>query len=165
MPANGWVSATATNEFTGDTSEFSGGITAQPVNVEFEMMKFAVDSSAGVAIIVERMGNVNATVSVQYATSNGTAIAGKQYVPASGTLTFLPGQLSETFRFTILPQPESVGGDDDGELGAEPAHRWGDTRRRSARRSCRSRKCPCRPRLRLLRLPLRPLRRQSLPSK
>ena len=31
------------------------------------------------------------TVSVQYATSNGTAIAGTDYLPASGTLTFAPG--------------------------------------------------------------------------
>ena len=69
-------------------------------------MRFAVDSSAGVATIeVERLGNVSALVSVQYATSNGTAIAGKQYVPASGTLTFLPGQAysDQTFPITILP--------------------------------------------------------------
>ena len=63
-------------------------------------------SSAGTATIgVERVGNVSALVSVQYATSNGTAIAGKQYAPASGTLTFLPGQSysEQTFAVTILP--------------------------------------------------------------
>ncbi len=106
VPANTWVSATATNEFTGDTSEFAQDLTAQPVDVEFETMQFAVESSAGVATIeVERVGNVSALVSVQYATSNGTAIAGKQYVPASGTLTFLPGQAysDQTFPITILP--------------------------------------------------------------
>ena len=42
---------------------------------------------------------------MQYATSNGTAIAGRQYAPASGTLTFLPGQThsEQTFPITILP--------------------------------------------------------------
>ena len=33
VPANTWVSATATNEFTGDTSEFAQDLTAQPVSV------------------------------------------------------------------------------------------------------------------------------------
>ncbi len=36
------------------------------------------------------------TVTVKYATVNGTAIAGKDYVAASGTLTFAPGDTSKT---------------------------------------------------------------------
>ena len=50
-------------------------------------------------------------MTVDYATSNGTAIAGEQYVAASGTLTFLPGQAysEQTFPVTILPnQSESA---------------------------------------------------------
>ena len=100
-----WVSATATNLVTGDTSEFAENLTAQPVSVGFEMTQYAVASSAGTATIgVERFGNVSALVTVQYATSNGTAIAGKQYAPAAGTLTFLPGQAysEQTFPVTIL---------------------------------------------------------------
>ena len=42
------------------------------------------------------------TVSVQYATSNGTAIAGTDYLAASGTLTFAPGVTSLSFPDTIL---------------------------------------------------------------
>ena len=44
-------------------------------------------------------------MTVSYATANGTAIAGKQYAAASGTLTFLPGQAYslQTFPVTILP--------------------------------------------------------------
>jgi hypothetical protein len=106
VPANTWVSATATNLSTGDTSEFALDLSAQPVSVQFQAMKFAVDSSAGTATIrVERDGSASALVTVQYATSNGTALAGKQYVPASGTLTFLPGQAysEQTFPITILP--------------------------------------------------------------
>jgi hypothetical protein len=105
VPANTWVSATATNESTGDTSEFAQDLTAQPVSVEFQTMQFAVASSAGVANIrVERLGNPSTLASVQYATSNGTASAGKQYVAASGTLTFLPGQSysEQSFPITIL---------------------------------------------------------------
>jgi large repetitive protein len=35
-------------------------------------------------------------ITVNYATANGTAIAGKDYVATSGTLTFTPGQTSQT---------------------------------------------------------------------
>jgi hypothetical protein len=34
---------------------------------------------------------------VSYATANGTAIGGTHYAPASGTLTFAPGEVSRTF--------------------------------------------------------------------
>ncbi len=105
VPANTWVSATATNLFTGDTSEFAQDLTAQPVSVQFATIQYSVNSASGVATIsVERTGNSSALVTVQYATSNGTAIAGKQYAPATGTLTFLPGQTysQQTFPITIL---------------------------------------------------------------
>src|SRR5262249_49864516 len=56
LPANGWITATATNATTGDTSEFSGGITALAVSVQFEMANFTAASTAGsAAIIVDRV--------------------------------------------------------------------------------------------------------------
>ncbi|MBL1211091.1 Calx-beta domain-containing protein, partial [Geminocystis sp. GBBB08] len=42
------------------------------------------------------------TVTVQYATANGTAIAGSDYTATSGTLTFSPGQISKTITIPIL---------------------------------------------------------------
>jgi|GEM_PF-2613413 Calx-beta domain. len=42
------------------------------------------------------------TYSVGYTTADGTAkVGGKDYVAATGTLTFLPGQLSKTFTVTV----------------------------------------------------------------
>jgi glucose/arabinose dehydrogenase len=41
------------------------------------------------------------TVTVQYATANGLATAGSDYVSASGTVTFTPGQVSQPVSITI----------------------------------------------------------------
>jgi sugar lactone lactonase YvrE len=41
-------------------------------------------------------------VTVNYATANGTAVAGTNYTATSGTLTFAPGVTSETIRVPIL---------------------------------------------------------------
>lgn len=43
----------------------------------------------------------NQVVTVQYATANGSAIAGRDYVAASGTLSFEPGSLSKTVNVQI----------------------------------------------------------------
>src|SRR5206468_4333961 len=42
------------------------------------------------------------TVTVNYATANGTATAGTDYVSTNGTLTFLPGQTSQTISVSVL---------------------------------------------------------------
>ena len=42
------------------------------------------------------------TVTVAYATSDGTATAPGDYTPASGTLTFTPGQTSQTFMVSVM---------------------------------------------------------------
>ncbi len=42
------------------------------------------------------------TVTVQYATANGTATAGSDYTTTSGTLTFTPGQLTQTVPVPVL---------------------------------------------------------------
>lgn len=41
-------------------------------------------------------------ISVQYATMNGTALAGSDYTAASGTLTFAPGETSKTVTVQVL---------------------------------------------------------------
>ena len=42
-------------------------------------------------------------VQVDYTTRNGTARAGEDYVSASGTLTFVPGQTAQTVAVAVLP--------------------------------------------------------------
>ena len=44
-------------------------------------------------------------VSVNYSTQNVTAIAGQDYLPTQGTLTFLPGQATQTITVHVLGNP------------------------------------------------------------
>jgi hypothetical protein len=63
----------------------------------------AGEGSASATITVSRSGGSASGVSVDYATSDGTATAGSDYQASAGTLTFAAGQTSLTFSVTILP--------------------------------------------------------------
>ncbi len=51
------------------------------------------------------------TVTVNYATSDASALAGSDYVATSGTLTFLPGETSHTFTVQIIGDTVFEGND------------------------------------------------------
>jgi uncharacterized delta-60 repeat protein len=55
-----------------------------------------------VLIDVLRSGATNGTVTVNFATANGTARAGQDYVARSGLLTFAPGETVQSFSVPIL---------------------------------------------------------------
>ena len=64
---------------------------------------FEVDEDAGnVTIELERTGGSSGSVSVNYATSNGTASAGSDYSSRTGTLTFANGVTSRTINVPII---------------------------------------------------------------
>src|SRR2546429_161835 len=71
--------------------------------IEFTAAKFAVNENAGYAIItVKRTGDTNSAVNVDYATSNGTATTGLDYVATNATLNFGPGEIVKTFIVPII---------------------------------------------------------------
>jgi subtilisin family serine protease len=51
----------------------------------------------------------SATVTVDYATADGTAVAGADYTVTSGTLTFAPGVTSQTVRVPVLTDTSNSG--------------------------------------------------------
>src|SRR5262249_31951614 len=66
---------------------------AQPGALQFSAAAFSVNENGGTATItVTRTGGSNVPVSVNFATSNGTATAGSDYPATSGTLNFGVGQ-------------------------------------------------------------------------
>src|SRR5581483_7290508 len=87
-----------------------------PPTVQFSTPTFSASETGSSALITVTLSNPSAVnVSVQYATSNGTASAGKDYTTTSGTLTIPAGQTSGSFSVPILddnavnePNPETV---------------------------------------------------------
>jgi hypothetical protein len=78
-----------------------------PPTVQFSAAAYSVGESDGSATVtVSLSGPSEQTVTVNYATSNGTATAGADYTAANGTLTFNPGQTSQTFSVSILPDSD-----------------------------------------------------------
>lgn len=69
---------------------------ADPGILKFDEESFEVSEDAGVALIrVERSQGEDGAVSVQYGTSNGTAVAGQDYTAVSGTLSWGSGDESD----------------------------------------------------------------------
>lgn len=74
--------------------------------VEFGGREFPVDAGAGtVQIPVTRLGDVSQPLSVNFATVDGTAVAGINYTAASGTLHFAANERDKTIPVTINPPP------------------------------------------------------------
>ena len=61
-----------------------------------------LENGVQATITVLRTNYTNSTVSVGYATQDGTGIANTNYVPTSGTLTFTNGETVKTFTVNII---------------------------------------------------------------
>lgn len=73
-----------------------------PGTLQFSVAAYNVNEGGGSAVItVTRTGGSTGAVSVNYATSNGSASAGADYTAASGTLTLASGVTSRTFSVPI----------------------------------------------------------------
>ena len=71
-------------------------------SVQFSAPSYVVTENGTAAIlVVTRIGLAAGTVTVDYATSDGTAVAAADYTAASGTLTFSDGETSKTVTIPI----------------------------------------------------------------
>ena len=78
-------------------------ITNTYTGLSFGASSFTVsECSEGAAIPVVRTGQTNNTVSVNYATHDGSGLAGTNYFATNGTLTFTPGQTVQTFNVPVI---------------------------------------------------------------
>ncbi|MCG3149754.1 MAG: hypothetical protein PCFJNLEI_03219 [Verrucomicrobiae bacterium] len=76
--------------------------TVSPI-VELTAQRQIVSQGAGNAVLnVTRQGNPNSLVTVQYATSDGTAVAGTDYTATAGTVSFAPGVMQGSIAIPLL---------------------------------------------------------------
>ena len=72
-------------------------------SLQFSAASYSVAENEGTAVItVNRVGGDFGAVTVQYASSDGTATAGSDYTVTSGTLTFADGISTQSFSVPIL---------------------------------------------------------------
>lgn len=98
-----------------DESSASGAVVKQPYNatvtikdnesaptVQFDQESSSVaEGNTNVVLTVKLSSSAKSTVSVKYATRNGSATSGSDYTAANGTLTFSPGETSKTITVAI----------------------------------------------------------------
>jgi hypothetical protein len=103
LPAGQVITATATDP-AGNTSEFSACSTGGPAgSIGFSTFNYSVFEDEGSATItVNRQGGSTGTLSVNYATSDGTATAGQDYTAIAGTLTFADGETTKTLIIPVI---------------------------------------------------------------
>ncbi len=91
----------AAGSFSIDDVAAYGGGGGLP-HAKFSSATYSVNEADGSATITVNLDSVSSSpVSVDYATSNGTAVAGTDYTAASGTLNFAAGQTTKTFAVPI----------------------------------------------------------------
>ncbi len=94
-PSSSTSSTSSTNTSTASSAGPGGLIT-------FSANAYGVQENGGsVTVTVGRAGSTNNSVSINYATSNGSAVSGTNYTSANGTLTFGVGETSKTFSIPI----------------------------------------------------------------
>ncbi|MCA1593526.1 MAG: DUF4214 domain-containing protein [Acidobacteria bacterium] len=73
-----------------------------PTGMQFGAESFFIgEGNNSIAIPVTRTGDLSASATVDYATSDGTASERSDYTTTSGTLTFAPGESRKTFNVLI----------------------------------------------------------------
>ena len=78
--------------------------------LQFASESFSVSEGQGQATItVARVGGSSGPVAVSYATGDGTAVAGQDYVTTTGTLNFTNGQVTGTFPVPVIMRSAQEG--------------------------------------------------------
>jgi endoglucanase len=100
--------ASATSS-TSTTAATTGTTTVVSSTVAFAAASYsAATTASSITISVNRTGSTRGTASVTYATVNGTAIAGTDYTPTTGAVSWSDGDTS--VKTVAIPLTKSAGG-------------------------------------------------------
>jgi hypothetical protein len=99
--------ATGTGYTVGTTTAVTGTITNDDLpsinlSPNGQTVVEGLTSPQNLSYTVSLSGSSTQTITVQYSTANGTALAGSDYTATTGTLTFTPGVTSQTISIPIL---------------------------------------------------------------
>ena len=75
----------------------------------FSASGFAFQNDPEALVLVQRTGGAAVGATVNYSLSDGSAKAGVDYTPVSGTLTFLAGVTQQFFDVPLLPDAQATG--------------------------------------------------------
>ena len=87
------------------TGEIRGqfGLSSSASSIQFNATSYVVnEGGGGVTVTVTRSGNTSNTVTINYATNNGTAVAPADYTSAAGTLQFAAGETVKQFVVPVV---------------------------------------------------------------
>jgi uncharacterized repeat protein (TIGR01451 family) len=108
-----YINVHSVNFPTGEIrGQFASSLSAQ--SVQFGATNYVVNENAGSVVVnVTRSGNVSNAMTVNYATSNGTATQPADYISSSGSLQFAAGETVKSFVVPIvndetIEHPESI---------------------------------------------------------
>jgi hypothetical protein len=74
----------------------------------YEPVFHASGTASSVDVLVGRTGDLTGPATVAYTASGGTALPGEDYVAASGTVTFGPGEEVKAARISLIASPPDV---------------------------------------------------------
>jgi hypothetical protein len=75
---------------------------AAPIMLLYLTATFRGLEGSNAIVTVQRFGSTQVTSTIQYSTSDGTAVAGSDYVATSGTLVFNPGDQLKDFLVPLI---------------------------------------------------------------
>ncbi len=99
----------------------SGAVLIAPTNATLTLLhtnigvafvnatNYVRETNGLVPIFVQRFGGASSSVQVNYATANGTAVAGVNYTAVSGSLTFNAGETLKAISLPLLYDPQVTG--------------------------------------------------------
>ena len=107
-PSNASITATGATATVTIADDDSGTST-----IQFSSATYSVNEGAGsIALTVVRSGGVQLAASANYNTTDGTASSGSDYTPASGAVSFAPGETQKTI-IVAITDDSTVEGDEN----------------------------------------------------
>ncbi|NJN16318.1 MAG: family 16 glycosylhydrolase [Oscillochloris sp.] len=94
-----------------DDVELYGVAPVRPLTVGFGASAFSVGEGRGATVSVKLSRVSDELVTVRYASADGLATTGRDYLPASGELSFAPGVREQVFRVDTLDDGKWEGGE------------------------------------------------------